>query len=350
MQIAIVNDSAMAREGLRRIVASDPEHRVIWMAESGAEAVKRASRHTPDIILMDLIMPGMDGVEATRRIMAEHPCAILVVTASVQDNAPKVFEAMGAGALDAVNTPVVGTDGNNEGREALLHKLRTVKSLVRGNARLEAAQRRLSPCVHNHPEEHLLALGASTGGPAALATILGELPADLGVSIVAVQHVDALFAPSFAHWLEDRIGRPVRLSGEGEGLRPNVVYLAARDDHLILRADARLGYTPEPVAYPYRPSVNAFFDSLVSHWRGSATGVLLTGMGRDGAEGLLALRQQGWHTLAQDQASSAVYGMPKAAAELQAAERILPLGAMATAIVESIQDARKQKPGLDRQT
>ena len=328
MRIAIVNDSQIAREALRRVIVSDPGHSLAWTAENGQEAVDKALEDTPDIILMDLIMPGMDGVEATRRIMAQSPCAILVVTASVRENTPRVFEAMGAGALDAVNTPVLGSAGTGEGRDTLLAKLDTVKMLLRGQARLNAALGKPRPCPHNRPEQQLIAIGASTGGPAALAEVLGALPTDTPAAIVVIQHVDEQFVASFAEWLGGRIRLPVRLALEDDCPRPGTVLVAGRHDHLVLKDNQRLGYSPEPVAYPYRPSVNAFFSSRVAHWRGGVTGVLLTGMGRDGAEGLLALRGQGWHTLAQDMATSAVYGMPKAAAELDAAVEVLPLGSI----------------------
>jgi two-component system response regulator WspF len=344
MRIAIVNDSQIAREALRRVIASDPGHELAWMAENGVEAVAKARHNTPDIILMDLIMPDMDGAEATRQIMAHSPCAILVVTASVRENTPKVFEAMGAGALDAVNTPVLGASGTGEGRDALLAKLNTVKMLLRSQARIDAALGKPVPCPHNRTQQQLIAIGASTGGPAALAQVLAALPRDIPASIVVIQHVDAQFVASFAEWLGGQVRLPVRLAEPGERPEPGTVLVAGRSDHLVLRDDQRLAYSPEPVDYPYRPSVNAFFTSLVAHWRGEVTGVLLTGMGRDGAEGLLALRNHGWHTLAQDMATSAVYGMPKAAAELDAAVEILPLEAIAGSITER----NKKQSGTER--
>lgn len=334
MRIAIVNDSMMALEALRRVITSDPAHDLLWTAVNGVEAVEKAAKQTPDIILMDLIMPDMDGAEATRRIMQQSPCAILVVTASVQENTPKVFEAMGAGALDAVNTPVLGPKGGGEGRDMLLQKLTTVKTLIRGDARIAAAEGRPAPCAHNHPEEQMIAIGASTGGPAALAKILSTLPADFPAPIGIVQHVDSQFVDSFAQWLNDQIALPVTVARDGDRLTKGQVLVAGSDDHLVLSRNGRLVYTPDPADYPYRPSVNTFFESLVSHWKGSVTGVLLTGMGRDGADGLLALREQGWHTIAQDQATSAVYGMPKAAAEINAASEILALGAIGQTIAK----------------
>lgn len=332
MKIAIVNDSAMAQEALRRVIISDPEHDLLWMASNGVQAVEQAACQTPDIILMDLIMPDMNGAEATRQIMARTPCSILVVTASVKENASMVFEAMGAGALDAVNTPVLGPAGTGAGRDALLQKLDTVKMLIRGHARIAAVTGRPAPCIHNHPERQLIAIGASTGGPAALAEVLGELPPTFAIPIVVVQHVDLQFAASFAEWLNEQISLPVRLARDGDTLEPGTVLVAGSQDHLVLGPGSCLHYTPDPVEYPYRPSVNAFYESLVSHWRGSVIGVLLTGMGRDGADGMQALREQGWHTIAQDQATSAVYGMPKAAVDIGAAVETLPLGAIGGSI------------------
>jgi chemotaxis response regulator CheB len=182
----------------------------------------------------------------------------------------------------------------------------------------------------------LIVIGASTGGPAALQTILAPLPADLPAAVVIVQHVDEQFARSFAEWLDEQTALSVRLARPGDRPQPGQVLIAGREDHLILRPDGSLDYTPEPVDYAYRPSVNVFFESVARHRRGQSLGVLLTGMGRDGGLGLLALRQAGCHTVAQDQASSAIYGMPKAAAELGAAVDILELKAIGPALLKSL--------------
>ncbi|KAB0641145.1 chemotaxis response regulator protein-glutamate methylesterase, partial [Burkholderia stagnalis] len=171
----------------------------------------------------------------------------------------------------------------------------------------------------------LVAIGASAGGPTALATILGSLPADFGASIVIVQHVDQAFAEGMAQWLDGQTPLTVRIAHEGDRPQPSVALLAATNDHLRLARDGTLGYTRDPAETPYRPSVDVFFNSVTEHWPGDVIGVLLTGMGRDGAIGLKAMRMKGYHTIAQDQATSAVYGMPKAAATLGAARAILPL-------------------------
>ncbi len=334
MRIAIVNDTKMAVESLRRVVTSIPEYRLTWVAYDGAEAVKQCAQVCPDVILMDLIMPVMDGVEATRQIMAASPCAILVVTSTVTGNAGKVFEAMGAGALDAVNTPVLGASGGGEGREALLLKLRPIGRLIAGHK----APIPPPPPVAHAPKSAamppLLAMGASTGGPAALAAILCRFPQDFSAAVVIVQHVDEQFTDSFAEWLNLQTRLPVRRARRGDFPQSGQVLIAGGQDHLVLRESGCLDYASDPQDYPYRPSVTVFFESVALRWSADVTGVLLTGMGRDGAQGLLALRRRGFHTIAQDEASCSVYGMPRAAARLDAAVEILSLEQIAQVLVQ----------------
>ena len=342
MRIAIVNDSLLAVESLRRVISSAPEHEIAWIAYNGAEAVERCAQDTPNLILMDLIMPVMDGVAATRQIMANTPCAILVITATIQGNAAKVFEAMGAGALDALNTPILGSDGQGKGRDDLLRKITNIGRLISAGSRLVTRGVEIKQPPRALNGNRLLAIGASTGGPAAVVKLLSGLPGDFSGSILLVQHMDDQFMESFGDWLGTQCKRPVRLAREGETPQPGVVLVAGSRDHLVVRADGALGYIAEPADYPYRPSVNAFFDSIAAHWTGSALGVLLTGMGRDGASGLLAMRNKGYHTIAQDKASSAVYGMPRAAAELGAACEVLALDEMASGIGRQFGTPRAQ--------
>lgn len=334
MRIGIVNDLPLAIEALRRALALNPAHEVAWIAMDGVEAVEACARDTPDLVLMDLLMPQMDGVEATRRIMASTPCAILIVTVNVGANAWRVYDAMGHGALDAVDTPELGAGGNaRKAATPLLAKIDTIGKLI-GDRRSEPVPRyNGSPAAHV-ADSRLIAIGASAGGPAALAKLLSGLPQALPAAIVVVQHVDEHFAAGMAEWLNQHSRLPVRVAQEGGRPLPGTVLLAATSDHLALVSAERLGYTPEPRDYVYRPSVDVFFDSVRRLWRGDAVGVLLTGMGRDGAVGLKGLRDKGHHTIAQDQASSAVYGMPKAAAALQAAVDILPLERIAARLVE----------------
>lgn len=329
MRIAIVNDMALAVEALRRALAGRAEHSVAWVACDGREAVALCERDPPDVILMDLQMPVMDGVEATRRIMARTPCAILVVTGDVGARSAQVFEAMGAGALDAVDTPSLGLSTWGDEAALLLRKLDAIE------ARLRARASDARPAGGATLPHRLVAIGASAGGPTALATVLGGLPADFAAAVVIVQHVDAQFAPGMAHWLGQQCRLPVRIVRDGDRPTAGVIQLAGTNDHLLLRGD-RLVYDAEPRDEPYRPSVDVFFHSICRQWSGAAIGVLLTGMGRDGAEGLQALRARGHYTIAQDQASSAVFGMPKAAIALGAACAVLPARLIAARLIERV--------------
>jgi chemotaxis response regulator CheB len=344
MRIGIVNDLPLAVEALKRALALKPAHTVAWVARNGAEAVELCAKDTPDLVLMDLLMPVMDGVEATRRIMAATPCAILVVTVSVGANAWRVFEAMGHGALDAVDTPALGTGNPRESAAPLLAKIDILAQLVgeRGAG---------TPMPFVPPEgavteknSRLLAIGASAGGPAAVAKVLSDLPRDFPAAVVVVQHVDEQFAGGMAEWLARDSKLPVRVAQSGERPTAGVVLLAGTNDHLTLLAGGKLGYTAHPREYVYRPSVDVFFQSVTRHWPGEAVGVLLTGMGRDGAVGLKALRNQGRYTIAQDRETSAVYGMPKAAATLDAAVDILPLDRIAPKLV-AVLGGRKLRAG-----
>ncbi|MDB6134533.1 MAG: cheB [Verrucomicrobiales bacterium] len=327
MRVAIVNDMPMAVEAVSRLLRA-AEHQVAWTACNGHEAIERCAGDRPDLILMDLFMPVLDGVDATRRIMQDTPCPILIVTASVDHHTSKVFEALGAGALDVVITPVLGADGLGSGGTALLGKIRMLSRLITGRAPGPASSEN-PPDTTAEPlskaRNQLVAIGCSAGGPAALATVLGSLPPDFAAAIVIIQHVDEQFAPLLAKWLNEQSPLPVRIADDGDQPEPGTVLLAGRNDHLIFSGARRFSYTPEPESCSYRPSVDVFFESVVRHWKGRTAGVLLTGMGRDGAKGLKALRDHGVPTIAQDQTSCTVYGMPKAAAMIGAAVEILPL-------------------------
>jgi two-component system, chemotaxis family, response regulator WspF len=326
MRIAIVNDMMLAVEAMRRVLITAEGHQVAWIARNGVEAVALCARERPDLILMDLFMPEMDGVEATRRIMAVTPCAIVIVTANVTDHAAKVFEAMGAGALDAVNTPVLDGLSDRADARALLAKIETIQRLIGpGQERRTPGGRgdMVRPADFKH--DRLVAIGASAGGPVALAKVLSDLPADFPAAVAIVQHVDVQFAPGLANWLAGHTPLRVRLAAEGDYPEAGTVLLAGREFHLVLSHSGRWGYTRAPTDCVHRPSVDVLFESVSKHWKGMAVGVLLTGMGRDGASGLQMLRKRGHRTIAQDQATSAVFGMPKAAAELDAAAEILAL-------------------------
>jgi len=337
LRIAIVNDLPIAVETLKNAIASVPAYNVAWIAVNGKEAVEKTKADKPDLILMDLIMPVMDGVEATREIMAQTPCPILIVTASVRGNSPKVFGAMGYGALDAVKTPKLAGGFSDTGVQQLLEKISSIEKII---SKVKLPSLNINETVTYDKTDikvkTLVAIGASTGGPKAVAKILSELPADFRSPVVVIQHVDESFTQGLANWLNAQTKLEVKIAEAGTSPKPGLVYVAGKNHHLILKPNLTFSYIAEPADYPYKPSIDVFFKSAVKTWPGKIVGVLLTGMGRDGAEGLLNIRNAKMNTIAQDEISSVVYGMPKAAAEIGAAEQILNIDDISKEIIRII--------------
>jgi two-component system response regulator WspF len=283
--------------------------------------------------------------------MAQAPCPVLVVTATIEGQFTKVYDAMGAGALDAVEIPTLGPDGKLQGGEALLRKIRMIRSLTQnaltkgstgGPEAADAGSESERTGLPGLPP--LIAIGASTGGPSALAAVLGSLPASLPAAVLVVQHLDANFTAGLVSWLAKRT--LLKVTACLEPVRPmaGTVYVAARDAHLVLDDGMVLRYRDEPRDTPHRPSIDALFHSIAQCGAARGCGVLLTGMGRDGAEGLLAMRRAGFLTIAQDQESSVVWGMPGAAVALEAASTVLPLDDIAPVLLYRAQAERSSPP------
>ncbi len=368
MKIAIVNDLPLATVALQNVLQMEPSYQLIWTAKNGSEAIARCAEELPDLILMDLLMPVLDGVEATRQIIQKFSCAILVVTCSTEKNLDRVYEAMCYGALDAVDTPSLRTVDQSKSAQTLLAKIATIQKLLQVSPRSRPSQFRpsllswspksprsngdrpppivpktsppITPKINMVRRPHdrsiappLIAIGASTGGPKALATILSKLPVGFGAAVVVVQHVDAHFSAGLVSWLDRQLALPIRVAQAGDVAEAGMILVAGRNDHLYLTANRTLAYKKDPIDYPYRPSVDVFFNSLADYWIGRGTAILLTGMGRDGAKGLGELRSRQWQTIAQNRESCVVYGMPKAAAELHAASDILSPDEIATMLL-----------------
>src|SRR5262245_43247827 len=231
MRIAIVNDLSLAREVLRRLVLSVPGYSVAWTANDGDGAVQKAAGDRPDVILMDLVMPGTNGVEATRQIMRRAPCPILVVTATIPGHYELVIQAMGAGALDAVETPVFGPDGTGRHGEPLLARLAKLADLSKASSDYWPVVPRRSADADPH-RPPLVLLAASTGGPEALAAILGSLPRGFPAAVLIAQHIAPEFAGGLANWLGTRCTLPVRTAQDGDTPTAGTVLVAATNDHL----------------------------------------------------------------------------------------------------------------------
>jgi two-component system response regulator WspF len=319
LRLAIVNNASATVEMLQQIIQKALRHKIIWTACNGAEAIIKCSEDSPDLILMDLEMAPMNGIEAIHHIMKNSPCSILVVTAVTDDNSSKVFDALGAGALDAVNIPTLGPQSELEDFKELLRKISILEKLI---ITTEQQKDKNFQKMEQEPP-FLVAIGSSTGGPTALVDFFSKIPANIKAAFVVAQHVDKQFAPGLVSWLDTSCDLKVELAVEGASPESGKVFIAATNDHLIVSKNMRLSYCTEPKNNPYRPSVDVFFNSIAANWKDKGAAVLLTGIGRDGAEGLLTLKKLGWPTFAQDKESSVVYGMPKAAVELGAAGEVL---------------------------
>ena len=333
MRIAIVNDSAMARNVLSRIISDMSGHRVAWVADDGAEAVRKAAEDTPDLILMDLVMPVEDGVSATRRIMTSSPCPILIVTASVGRNSSLIFQALGAGALDVVRTPEASKGA--EGWDLLLRKIGALRLLF-GERSHPVKRRPEEPGGATVAVSPLIAIGASAGGPGALATVLKGMGADFTGAIVISQHISADFIEGLAKWLESQCSLPVRVAQEGGSLLPGTVFVANPSGHLELTASGRFGYAPVTPEDCVSPLVDRLFSSIAQNWRGRAAAVLLTGMGSDGVAGMLEMKNKGFLTIAESKETCLVFGMPGAAVRAGAAREVLPSNSIAARLKESL--------------
>ena len=335
MRIGIATGVPGEAEAIRLLLERGAKHEVAWLAGQAEEARQRCAQDRPDLLLMDLFLPPTGALESTRGLMAATPCAVLLMVSDVGVFATEIFEAMGQGALDAVDTPRPGAKDAQQRNARFLNKLEAIERRLAGGGS-PAAPGRAAATLPRPAADTLVAIGASAGGPAALRTVLSQLPSDFSAAVVVVQHMDQRFASGMVDWLAEHSRLPIRLGQEGEVPTTGVVLLAGTNDHLVFKSPTRLGYTMEPGDAVYRPSVDVFFQSICKMWAGRAIGVLLTGMGRDGATGLKALRDKGHHTIAQDQASSAVYGMPKAAVENGAAAEVASTHGMAALLVKTL--------------
>ncbi|MCK4742872.1 MAG: chemotaxis-specific protein-glutamate methyltransferase CheB [Sulfuriflexus sp.] len=316
MRIAIANDNDTNLTILKHAIENLTNYDIAWTAIDGSDAINKCKNDTPDLILMDMIMPNTNGVEASRIIMKETPCAILIVTASVSDNAAMIFEAMSYGALDVVQTPFSGVKTSKTEIATFLKKIKVINSLVDSDSEKKSTSSSATNKKNDRTSDKIVVLGASTGGPGVLATILSMLPADFPAPIIIVQHVDSSFTENFAHWLDKQSKLKVRIAEKNVLPKAGLVLVAGKSEHLVMNENKHLAYSEKFKELVYKPSVNVFFESIAKNWKGQIVAGLLTGMGKDGAQGLADIHEVGGHTITQTKETCAVYGMPKAADEM----------------------------------
>lgn len=331
IKVLIVEDSLVVSHLLLQILQSDPEITVVGQARNGHEAIWLANHLKPDVITMDINMPKLDGIEATKIIMQQCPTRIIVVSAAGNSNESKsAFEAIKSGALQVIDKPKGYLASDYQQIKGSLIKsvklMSTIKVVTRWPAKKPIKPPIKKQAVKTSGKIKIIGIGASTGGPAALNYLLSRLPKSFSLPILVVQHITFGFGAAFADWLNADSSLPVSLAKHCQAVEPGRVYIAPDGYHLGVNSNGIMHLTNKKVNYNHHiPSVNYLFESLAKSYGHQSLGLLLTGMGDDGALGLRLIREAGGRTFVQDEGSCVVFGMPKEAIRLGAAEKIVPL-------------------------
>ncbi|GAB1370561.1 chemotaxis response regulator protein-glutamate methylesterase [Candidatus Kapaibacterium sp.] len=331
MNIAIINDSVQELLILQKCL-KDMNSNIIWTATSINESLAKFQISKPELVITSLKVKNSDAAVITKELNKISPIPVLVLAHDNERSQAKVFEAMSFGALDVVKVPIY--DGDIIlGKDEFLKKIDTLSKLLHYHEFTGNKATANSPSLKR---TKIIAIGSSTGGPKALSIILSNIPTDFPSALIIVQHVDAQFTYGLVDWLKNYSRLPIQLIKEGDYPLNGKIYIAHTNDHLVINKKGEFEYTHNPIHIHYRPSVDVFFESLKNVWQYNDIAILLTGMGADGAKGLLELRKKGWHTIAQDESTSTVYGMPKAAAENNSAIEILPIQKISDAILKQV--------------
>jgi two-component system chemotaxis response regulator CheB len=341
IRVVVVEDSLTVRMRLVETLSADPNIDVVGEADNGKTAIELCLQLRPDVVTLDMMLPIMTGLAATEYIMAHCPTPILIVSASTnRGELFRTYEALAAGALDVLEKPSGDEVSDAWERKfvASVKLISRIKVITHIRGKLSTSPRAMHPSTDAVARAttrcNLLAIGASTGGPAAVLEILRGLPSNFPLPILVVLHIGAPFAAALADWLDGLCPLPVAYAKDGDPIQPSgrgCVVLAPPDQHLVLR-QGRLRLTDGPERHSCRPSIDELFESLAREKGERCAAYLLTGMGRDGAAGLLAIRTAGGATIAQDEKTSVVFGMPREAILLGAAQRVLSIGDIAAEI------------------
>ena len=351
IKVLLVEDSPVAVAILQRILQSSAEIKVVGVARNGKEALASIPNLEPNVICTDFHMAQMDGLELTRQVMANYPRPILIISNSVQTNdSENIFKLIQAGAVDVFPKPASGLASEYEKiRENLITKIKVLSGVrvftkpLSKTVPIQAEKPQAQSIVTTTPKSikitsqiKAIAIGASTGGPQALLKVLSPLPSNLPVPIFCTQHISEGFLQGLVNWLGAECRLKVKIAEEGESPTPGTVYFAPDRNHLELNSLGKLIYKASDPVDGHCPSVTVMFQSIAKFYDKKTLGILLTGMGKDGAAGMQAIFQAGGITIAQDEVSSIVFGMPKEAIALGAVNYVLPIQDIASVLLDNI--------------
>ncbi|ACK64847.1 response regulator receiver modulated CheB methylesterase [Rippkaea orientalis PCC 8801] len=365
IKVLLVEDSPVALTLLKRMLTSNDQTEVVGTARTGIEALELIPKVNPDVICTDIYMPQMDGLEFTSQVMAKYPRPILVISAGVQNkDTQEVFAILDAGAVDVFPKPAGGLGVDYEvTKKQLINKIkvlsgikvftkirRTTASIMLTKSSISTPETRLSSVVSSSDPDKIrvVAIAASTGGPHAFQEIFSSLTPNFPVPILCVQHISEGFLQGFLNWLKTVCSLRVEIAEHQQVPQPGKIYFPPEHRHLQIDAQGRFNCTLSPPVDGHCPSATALFESVAQFYGKESVGILLTGMGRDGARGLLKIAQAGGLTIAQDESTSVVFGMPQEAIKLGATKTVLPIQEIAPLLINKLMINTKviaKKPG-----
>lgn len=341
VRVLIVDDSAVIRDAILNTLESEEGIKVIGTASNGKEAIDLIPELKPDIVTMDIVMPIMDGLTATEHIMAYNPTPILVITSLLPQDMKIAFKALNAGALDVIERPTISelSKPTSKIRKQLIDKVRlfaNVRVITHLVGRLPKKEKESSVGQVGHIHFKIVAIASSTGGPKTVRKILAKLPKDFPLPIVLVQHISAGFTKGLVDWWNNECAIEIREGKDGEKLCPGVVYVAPSYVHMLVSKDEKIKLEDTPPVGGHKPAGNVLLSSVAQVYGQSAIGIILTGMGDDGALGIKAIKGAGGFTIAEDEESCAIFGMPKVAIEMGVVDKVLSLDAIADEIIRRV--------------
>ncbi len=345
IRVFLVEDSPIALQILKSTLAASPDLEVVGTAQNGKDALVEICRLKPDVVCTDLYMKGMDGLELTRQVLAQSPCPILVISVAVgEGNEQTVFQLLQAGAVDVFPKPASGL-ASDYLKDDLIQKVKVLSGVKVFTRPIKPAPLPSIGGIKSLSAEklqgdhHIIGIGASTGGPQAVFKILSQLPATFPLPILCTQHISEGFLEGLVSWMDQECGLKIKVADAGESVQPGTVYYAPERFNLEIDRRGKLIHSAAVPTEHHCPSINCMLRSLALNYGSQATGILLTGMGNDGADGMSFINQVGGLTIAQDETSSVVFGMPKEAIALGAIQTVLPIGEIADVLLKLVPTA-----------